>query len=239
MPTPTASATPAAATLLSLSLGSDYSLSLILSPWLIAVLILSALLTFALRSRSGRFLGAYFEIDKAEVGLGSGKISFKPNRADQQIAYAIWVELSTRKIGLPIDLKHDVVSEIYESWYTFFSITRDLIKDIPVNKVKNDSTRKIITLSIDVLNQGLRPHLTTWQARFRYWYERELAKAVCDSDPQSIQARYPRFQELEADLLQVNSRLIRYRGKMRELVLGLSDDAGDASPTFIPEAPKL
>jgi hypothetical protein len=227
MPTPTAIAT--ATSLLSVSLGGDYSLSLIVSPWVIGLIIVSILAVIVFRWWGVPWRAAYFEIDKAEVGLGSGKLSFRPNLADQQIAYAIWVELSTRKIGLSIDLKHDVVWEIYDSWHTFFSITRDLVKDIPVNKVQNDSTRKIINLSIDVLNQGLRPHLTTWQARFRHWYERELKKAEDDIDPQSLQARYPKFEELEKDLLQVNERLIRYRGKMRELVLGLSDDENDAA----------
>lgn len=168
--------------------------------------------------------GPSFEIDTAEMGIGSGKISFKPNLKDQQIGYAIWVELSTRKIGLPIDLEHDVISEIYDSWHTFFSITRELIKDIPVNKVKNSSTQKIINLSIDVLNQGLRPHLTSWQARFRHWYEKQLAKADGDIDPQAIQARYPKFEELKTDLLAVNTRLIRYRDKMRELVQGMPQE---------------
>lgn len=146
------------------------------------------------------------------------------------------MELSTRKIGLPIDLKHDVVWEIYDSWHTFFSVTRDLIKGIPVNKLKNESTKKIVNLSIDVLNQGLRPHLTAWHARFRHWYERELLKAGDDVDPQSIQSKYPRFEELERELLQVNSRLIKYREKMGELVLGLSDEEGDGPPTSISES---
>jgi phage terminase Nu1 subunit (DNA packaging protein) len=121
---------------------------------------------------------------------------------------------------LKIDLDHDVVAEIYDSWHNFFSITRELIKDIPVNKVKNPSTRQIITLSIGVLNEGLRPHLTSWQARFRRWYDKQLASAADDADPQSIQAQYPKFEELKIDLLLVNQRLIKYREKMRELVLG-------------------
>ena len=203
----------------------DHSIMAKVSFWLIGLFVLVAILAVLWRRFWGRpILGATFEIDKAEVGLGSGKISFKPNSEDQQIAYAIWVELSTRKIGLPIDLDHDVVWEIYDSWHNFFSITRDLIKDIPATKLKNDRTKKIITLSINVLNQGLRPHLTSWQARFRHWYEKELAKADADIDPQAIQAKYPKFAELKADLATVNQRLIKYREKMRELVLGLSED---------------
>lgn len=217
----TSTPTSSPLTLISLSITSEHSFLLTISIWVIVGLLVLLAMIFFVKWLFGKWRGPNFEIDKAEVGLGSGKISFKPNHSDQQIAYSIWVELSTRKIGLLIDLEHDVISEIYDSWHNFFLITRDLIKDIPVNKVKNKSTQKIINLSLDVLNKGLRPHLTSWQARFRYWYEKELQNAGAEIDPQSIQAKYPKFKELKEDLLAVNQRLIKYREKMRELVLGL------------------
>jgi hypothetical protein len=156
------------ATLASLTLNRDFSFSLTLNPIAIGVLIAIALIVIGVRwwwfgRRSN------FEIDTAEMGIGSHKLSFKPNLRDQEIAYKIWVELSTRKIGLPIDLEHDVISEIYDSWHNFFSITRELIKDIPVNKVKNKSTRQIITLSITLLNKGLRPHFTALDKKYRMY----------------------------------------------------------------------
>ena len=167
----------------------------------------------------GKYTGSDFEIDEAEMGLGQHKLKFKPNREDRQIAYKIWVELSTRKIGLPIDLTNDVISEIYDSWYNFFSITRELIKDIPVSKLKQPSTTKIIDLSVSVLNEGLRPHLTQWQARFRHWYDAQLKDAKGDIDPQSIQTKYTHFAELEKDLTVVNNRLMNYRESMKRLIL--------------------
>jgi hypothetical protein len=207
--------------IISLSLNNDHSLSLSMNKWIIIVIILSFIMFLLFKKLKGSWKGPNFEIDNAEVGFGSGKICFKPNLKDQQIAYSIWVELSTRKIGLPIDLDHDVISEIYDSWHDFFLVTRELIKDIPVNKVKNDGTQKIIKLSIDVLNEGLRPHLTKWQSRFRHWYKKELdGSNVNDMDPQEIQAKYPKFQELTGDLLVVNQKLIKYREKMHELVFG-------------------
>ncbi len=60
------------------------------------------------------------EIDEAEIGIEPGKIKLRPNFTDRQVAYQIWVELSTRKIGLEIDLAHDVISEVYDSWHKFF-----------------------------------------------------------------------------------------------------------------------
>ena len=161
-----------------LVLDRNFHFSLGLSPWAFWTIVALAILLIVIR-----FAGPYltprswraFEIDQAQFGLGQQKISLRPNETDRQIAYKIWVELSTRKIGLPIDLDDDVITEIYDSWYNFFSVTRDLIKDVPVSKFRRKDTEQIIRLSIEVLNSGLRPHLTKWQARFRRWYERALA----------------------------------------------------------------
>lgn len=162
-----------------------------------------------------------FEINEAEFGLGNQKIKLSPNITDQQIAYKIWVELSTRKIGIPIDTTNDVIAEIYDSWFNFFSVTRELIKDIPVQKFQRRDTEQIVKLSIEVLNQGIRPHLTQWQARFRRWYENQLkVEANIDLHPQDIQKKFPQFSDLEHDLLDVNQRLIYYRQKMYEIIKG-------------------
>lgn len=160
-----------------------------------------------------------FEIEEAEFGLGDQKITLRANDLDRTVAYRVWVELSTRKIGLKIDPDNDVIDEIYNSWYEFFAVTRELVKDVPVVKVRQDSTRKIIELSIEVLNTGLRPHLTKWQARFRRWYANQLVK---DGDalehPQDIQKRFPDYDQMVAEMLEVNTRLMAYRHKMYALV---------------------
>lgn len=189
------------------------------------VVVAAALVAVAVLWWRGRGWGLRaFEIDQAEIGVGNSKFRFRPNNADRQIAYALWVELSTRKLGLDIDFERDVIAEIYDSWYNFFSVTRDLVKTIPVTQVKRESTQAIIKLSIEVLNEGLRPHLTQWQARFRWWYERELKKydEARDGDtldPQQIQRNFPQYEALKNDMERVNKTLERYRAKMGELVL--------------------
>ena len=210
---------PASPDIFSIVLTDDWSLSIqiaTVSVVIICVVLLAILVGWRFWS-SWRF--SDFEIDSAELGLGNQKISFKPNNTDRQIAYSIWVELSTRKIGLPIDIDDDVISEVYDSWYSFFGVTRELIKSIPVSKVRNDSTGKIIRLSIEVLNEGLRPHLTTWQARYRRWYEHQIQDQL-DKSPQEIQQGFPEYDALCKDLLIINNRLIKYREKMHELVIG-------------------
>ncbi len=182
---------------------------------LIAIIILSRI------TKMPRQLWRSFEINEAEFGLGEQKIKLRPNLTDQQIAYKIWVELSTRKIGIPIDTANDVISEIYDSWFNFFSVTRELIKDVPVQKFHRKETEQIIRLSIEVLNLGIRPHLTLWQARFRRWYDNQLKLDInVDINPQDIQRKFPQFTDLEYDLLKVNKRLINYRQKMYEIIKG-------------------
>jgi len=205
--------------LFSFVLSDDWSVDLHLSP--IPLLILAAIFAviFLLMQAYRKHKLVDWELDGAEMGLGDHKLSFKPNNTDRQIAYSIWVELSTRKIGLPIDAEDDVISEVYDSWYAFFSVTREMIKDIPVSKVRGKSTSQIIDLSVEVLNEGLRPHLTKWQARFRHWYERQMDNKS-DASPQEVQKDFPAYDELVADLLEVNKRLMIYRLKMNELVRG-------------------
>lgn len=194
---------------------SELNVALELSGVFMALLVAFIFIFFVAKYCISGRRSSTFEIAEAEFGIGDQKILLKPNNIDRQIAYQIWVELSTRKIGLPIDLEADVISEIYDSWYSFFSVTRDLIKDIPATKFRRKDTEKIVKLSIDILNEGLRPHLTSWQAKFRRWYERQIkCDEYCDESPQEIQLRYPMIEPLKKDLLAVNKRLISYREKM-------------------------
>ena len=163
-----------------------------------------------------------YEIDEAVIGIGDQKVKIKPNYQDMQIAYNLWVELSTRKIGLEIDLDNDVIKEIYDSWYEFFKLTRELIKDIPVSKIRKDeSTKELVRIAIEVLNEGLRPHLTKWQARFRRWYNTEIEREENKNlSPQEIQKKYPEYENLTKEMIEVNHQLIEYRKILRQLAMG-------------------
>lgn len=212
-------------TLLSFSFSpTDWSVGMTVSPCLILLFLLVLIGFFFFRHCISKKMPKHnWELDTAEMGLKGPKLNFKPNYTDRQIGYAIWVELSTRKIGLEIDFENDVIVEVYNSWYDFFAVTRELLKGVSVSQIENTSTRAIINLSIDILNDGLRPHLTQWQARYRRWYENELKKH--DSDPtttvvdlQEIQKTFPFYDELKLDMERVNKGLIAYRKKMQQLV---------------------
>lgn len=151
-------------------------------------------------------------VDEVSLGIGNSNIKLKYNKKDQEIAYKLWVELNTRKIGLPYDENYDVIVEVYNSWYDFFKIARELLKDVPPNRLPYST--KLITVTTDVLNEGLRPHLTKWQAKYRKWYNENSKDS---RSPQEIQRDFPEYDELLSDLLITNKHMIEYKKLMFQI----------------------
>lgn len=160
------------------------------------------------------------EISEESLGIGSNTITFKPNNKDKEIAYKLWVELSTRKLGIPLNEENDLISDIYDSWYEFFKITRFTLKEFPVSKLQNNKSNEIIDITIRLLNGGLRKHLTKWQAKYRHWYKHELKNCDSKLSPQEIQRNFPEYNELIKDMKIVNEELIYYVSKLQEIVFG-------------------
>ena len=156
------------------------------------------------------------KIDEVNLGIGNSSVNFSYSKKDQEIAYKIWVELSTRKIGLRFDKENDVIKEVYDSWYKFFETARELLKDIPGNRIPYSGD--LIELTEKVLNIGLRPHLTKWQAKYRRWYEEELKRD--SGTPQDIQKKYPEYDALVEDLIETNEKMIEYKKLMKRIAFG-------------------
>jgi hypothetical protein len=194
----------------------DHSLQVAVSYWLILIIIAVPIAWYLWQALSGRF--------KADVELqinlgGVASVTIKPNNEVKQIAYQVWVELKTRKAGLPIDKENDVISDIYDSWYDLFGEIRTLTRSIPAPKLKDENTKKLVELLIDTLNKGLRPHLTIWQAKYRWWYDKAVAKSEYESlTPQDIQNNYPKCKELVEDMLLINRQLVDYTEQIKRLV---------------------
>jgi hypothetical protein len=160
---------------------------------------------------------------EAEIPFfGIGKVKLQPGHDDIQIAHKAWVELATRKAGLPLDEENDTIVELYNSWYELFREMRNLAKQIPAEKIrKNKNTQELVRLLIDVLNKGLRPHLTRWQSRFRRWYDEAIKREENkDKTHQEIQKEYPDYAALIADLKIVNGGLVRYTAFIKQVAQG-------------------
>jgi hypothetical protein len=169
-----------------------------------------------------RSFGA-FEIVEAELDIAHlGKVRIRPNHESTQIAHSAWVELSTRKAALAFDESHDVVVDVYDSYYQLFGRLRDLTKAVPAYKLRSSpDTRELVNEMVKVLNYGLRPHLTRWQARFRRWYNDALSDpANRNKSPQEIQRGFPEYSALIHDLKTLQDQVVKYSEFLRNVAQG-------------------
>jgi len=206
--------------LITIKITEDYSLAIDISCVFVALLVLG-LVAWIIYYYFWRKRQPSWSVVEAEVPLGGiGKVKIRPSYEDIQVAHKAWVELVTRKAALPFDEDHDVISEVYDSWYVLFQEMRSLTKTIPAEKVRGSKdTQELVRLLVDALNNGLRPHLTRWQATFRHWYDEALKKSL-DKSPQEVQRDYPQYSELVEDLIKVNKQLVKYADVIKQIAQG-------------------
>jgi hypothetical protein len=167
-----------------------------------------------------------FEIVEMQIKLGNvGTVKLRPITQVRQIAYQIWVEIRTRKIGLKIDEEYDVIVEVFDSWYTFFTLTREMMHNIPVSLTSNKDTLKLIRVIIKVLNDGLRPLLTKWQARFRKWYDMKLQDGTYNKEsPQIIQKKFSEFNTMIQELSKAQIEIGEFANSLHKLAFGIPEE---------------
>jgi len=147
-----------------------------------------------------------------KVVIDKSESSNIPNGHIEAIAsflHRIYVELSTRKAGIPINEDNDVIEEIYDSWYKLFCNIRDEMKLLPAAYFRNSHSYPAIQMAHEILNEILRPHLTEHQAKFRRWFENARQNQKNKNiAPQQLQKNYPDYKVLMMSIKEVNKKLV-------------------------------
>jgi hypothetical protein len=203
----------------------DCSFSLTLN---ILILLISVLLYFLFQylikryTKSNKIHNKVVPV-KLKYTFAGTEIEYSINRNFQniEIAHRMYVELITRKAAIPID-ENDIIVEIYDSWYTLFQTTREELKKLSGEMLlENQVSKDIIKLLSDILNIGLRPHLTEHQAKFRKWYNLAITNEENkDKTPQKIQSEYDDYENLFKSMKLVNELLIEYSKRLQDIVNG-------------------
>jgi len=196
------------------------SISIETNWYIIEVVIFIFLLFLFLKIKFKNQLNNIFVSEMSiEISTSIFKYNTKLQRSYENlyIAHRIYIELVTRKAALLINENKDVIFEVYDSWYTLFTTIRGEIKNLPGEVlVHNQNSKLLIDLTIQVLNEGLRPHLTEYQADFRKWYSNKIK--IDDRSPNEIQKEFPRYKELVVSMLKVNELLIQYSQQLKQFV---------------------
>lgn len=164
--------------------------------------------------------GARWRLTKANFRFaGLGQIEICPNDEVAKIAHTAWVELRSRKAAIPFDPDHDVIVEMYNSWYDLFRALRELAKTVPPDSMRaGEGAPLLAEVLLKALNDGLRPHLTCWQAKFRRWYDAKVADpAMASMSPQEIQRLFPDYEALITDIVKVSKGMSQFTEELRKI----------------------
>ena len=158
-----------------------------------------------------------YKFEETEIGWGGFKFKIRPTFEDLQVAYKLWVEISTRKLGNKIDREYDLIKKVHESYYEFFKIARSILKEIPVEKITNKETQKIINLILEILNQEIRPYLTKWHAELEKWY-RDNSENYKNLTPVEFERKFPKYNALMEELSKLNQKIIELNNSLKILI---------------------
>ena len=198
---------------------SCISITIELGTTILASVVIIGILAYLLLQ--SRMKNTDFELDSCELGLSGNTIHLKCNKKYREIAYKLWVDINTRAIGVKIDFDQDIIYTINKSYYESFKGTRELLKEMPVNKLCSDSD-DLVNLIVRFLNEVMRPYLTKWGIKYNKWYETEINKEDNNTlSPVDIQKKYEYYNELVADLQALNNRVMAYSDNLQEIAFNL------------------
>lgn len=199
----------------------DFSISLDISSLIIFGSILLLLIVFVIVRACKKKRNDY-SISAVDVGMAPN-LTLSLDNSDRQIAYKVWVDITTRTIAVKIDLDKDNIKVVNDSYYSCFVSTRDLIKDIPVHKLKKN--KELVELLTNFLNNLLRPYLTKWGVLYRDWYEtaqreNELNAKKLGGQYKTfiqIQRSFPEYDALVKDLLEINTKVVGFSNQLYQI----------------------
>jgi hypothetical protein len=191
----------------------------------------SALILWLIFTRRARAQSMSINIP---FGLGSATFDLTPK--DRVAAWKLHVQLVTRKAALPFDREHDVIADVLSSLFDLFQVARELLLEMPPSD--SSDQRGVAGLMVRVLNDGIRPTLTHWQADYRRWWEARLAEHENVSrSPQQIQREYPQYSQLVDELTRMNMELSKFSDELALAASGASRQR-QAKSRIVPTAPE-
>lgn len=143
---------------------------------------------------------------KLTVGLPFelGKLEFEPDEVQQQAAWELYVEVSTRIAVQPLDPEEGLMREALSSLHNVFSATREILRRAGPSVAQGPNS--LGAVAIEVLNIGLRPFLAKWHPLLLA-YEQQRPPGV---DPLEHERSWERESELRKELVNLQEQMKVY-----------------------------
>jgi len=134
-------------------------------------------------------------------------LRFAVTKDNKAVAWRLFVETVTRVSLQPMDAASGLIREALNSLYALFTITREVLTQTQPSRGTGGNPT-VEHLAIAMLNNELRPFLSTWHPRMRAWEQQ---------NPGIPDSRWPDGGTCRRDLASMQQRLVRYAAAFGEL----------------------
>lgn len=147
-------------------------------------------------------------LEKVEVEWLGVKGTWVADRAQQEAAWKLYVELITRVSVQPLKSGEGLLREAFTSLYTLFAETRTILKEHGprVAMPLHGGTLSLGQIAVNVLNSRLRPFLAKWHPMLES-YEANRPASVSPWDHENA---WPHARDLRNELESLRHDIIEY-----------------------------
>ncbi len=148
-----------------------------------------------------------------KVGLpfGLGSIEFEANEAEQQAAWSLYVEMTTRIAVQSLDTDEGLLREALNSLYALFGLTRKILSE--AGPAVAHGTESFGPVAINILNEGLRPFTSKWHPLLA---DHE-AKRPPDVPPLEHEHNWEHFSKMRQELVELQKQMQIYADVLAEI----------------------
>ena len=140
------------------------------------------------------------------VTTPAGSINLAVSRNDQEVAWKIYSQITTRVAVVDFNEDYDSFTVVNQSLYTVFGIIRDQIGNIPIERIRREKSDELVKFYTGILNEGIRPYLSKWHMPISKWVETQKAKHP-ESTIYELEKTFPRRTEILQDIKNMNDRM--------------------------------
>ncbi len=157
---------------------------------------------------------------KFSVGLSLGPLNisgdWEPDEAEQNAAWEMYVELTTRISVSELRPGEGVLREALTSLYSLFATTRDILRRYGpgIARGKQEGALSFGYIAVAVLNGALRPTLAVWHPALS---SHEISRPS-NVAPVDHELTWDRSDELRAELNRVRLVLVEYAHLLADVV---------------------
>ena len=143
--------------------------------------------------------------------FGLGKLEFEANEVEQQAAWSLYVELTTRIAVQPLGPQEGLLREALGSLHSLFGLTREILRE--AGPAVAHGPKSFGPVAIEVLNKGLRPFTGKWHPLLDA-HEKKRPEAV---SPLEHERNWEHYQEMHQELVELQKQIKTYTDALAEI----------------------